>query len=355
MKELTTVLRAHAAAYPDLQPQDAVKLIYQNEFGPGHLIADPVSSLTRLQAEYASVSHDPAAPLLEDIGNGLVRVMLAALRPEEYPLEALNDAFVRSAGVHTGNRDSFLTKLDVLKDLTGQGLFSFSTDELDTYLRDYLAAGCPVVSHSPAYREAYRPAYRVVRRDSLPPLPVVLHAIRRHAAPGGRPLLVAIDGRCASGKTTLAAELKGSCECEVVPMDDFFLRPEQRTEARYQTPGENVDHERFLTEVLQPLSRGEPAVYQPFDCSIQQLTAPVRVPQAPVVIVEGSYSCHPALRPYYDLQIFLTVEPGEQMRRIITRNGAEYAEVFRSRWIPLEEAYFSAFPLAEQCDFCFET
>ena len=166
--------------------------------------------------------------------------------------------------------------------------------------------------------------------------------------------MVAIDGRCASGKTTLAAQLQSALGCGVVHIDDFFLRPEQRTQERLDTPGENVDHERFLSEVLLPLSRGETAQYRPFDCSSQTLGEPICLAPSPVVIVEGSYSCHPALWPYYGLHVFLTLSPEEQMRRIVARDGAEYAEVFRTKWIPLEERYFEAFPLADKCDHYFE-
>ncbi|MFR7635787.1 MAG: hypothetical protein ACLUYZ_00015 [Lachnospiraceae bacterium] len=61
-------------------------------------------------------------------------------------------------------------------------------------------------------------------------------------------------------------------------MDDFFLRPEQRTAARLAQPGENVDHERFLSEVLQPALRGEAVTYHPFRCARQALDEPVTVP-----------------------------------------------------------------------------
>ena len=45
-------------------------------------------------------------------------------------------------------------------------------------------------------------------------------------------VVVAIDGKCTSGKTTLAAKLAEIYDCNVFHMDDFFLRPEQRTPAR---------------------------------------------------------------------------------------------------------------------------
>ena len=36
-------------------------------------------------------------------------------------------------------------------------------------------------------------------------------------------ILIAIDGRCASGKTTLAAQLHEQTDCDVIHMDDFFF------------------------------------------------------------------------------------------------------------------------------------
>ena len=42
-------------------------------------------------------------------------------------------------------------------------------------------------------------------------------------------LIIAIDGRCGAGKTTLAKQLENRMDCTVFHMDDFFLRPEQRT------------------------------------------------------------------------------------------------------------------------------
>ena len=166
-----------------------------------------------------------------------------------------------------------------------------------------------------------------------------------------KPLIIGIDGRCAAGKTTLAARLQAETGCAVFHMNDFFLRPKQRTEKRLQTPGENIDHERFLEEVLLPLKNGKGTiVYRPYDCQKQDLCGEISVQTAAVNIVEGSYSLHPSLWEAYDLRIFLTVSQEEQMRRIINRNGKEKANIFRDRWIPLEEKYFSAFNIEKRCD-----
>lgn len=166
-RELEAVLREHAARYPLMEPADAVKLIYQNEFGGGHLITDPDKALRFLRMEYASVSRDPALPLTEDIGGGIARVQLAALDEAVFPLERLNALFVRSAEEHRGDGERFLRKLALLRSVTAQGVFDFSPEALDAYLELCRAAGFPAVSHSDRYRSAYRPAYRVVLRSLL--------------------------------------------------------------------------------------------------------------------------------------------------------------------------------------------
>lgn len=166
-------------------------------------------------------------------------------------------------------------------------------------------------------------------------------------------ILIAIDGRCASGKTTLAAGLRERAGCGVIHMDDFFLRPEQRTPERLARPGENVDWERFLEEVLWPLRRGIDVVYRPYDCRTQSMGDPITLERSAVVVVEGSYSCHPELWESYDLHVFLDVDPEEQLRRIRARNGAQGVQMFLDRWIPLEERYFQAFSIPQRCELRF--
>ena len=148
-----------------MEPTDAVKLIYQNEFGGGHLIRDKESCINYLRREYASVTQQPGAPLTEDIGNGFLRIHLNALDAHGYTPEQLGADFIRSAEAHRGALEAFLSKLEVLRDLTREGLMPFSPAELDAYLKSYEAAGYPMVSHSDAYRAGYHPAYRIMLRS----------------------------------------------------------------------------------------------------------------------------------------------------------------------------------------------
>ena len=163
MEELKTVLMAHGARYPKLQIQDAVKLIYQNEFGGGHLIRDRERFFSMLYREYDSLTFDEGKPLTESIGNGLVRVNLCRLRREQ--LEPLGERFIAFSVRHQGSLPRFLEKLEVLRALTEEGVFAFGTEELEEYLEAYAKAGYPMVSHSEVYRQCYAPAYRILPED----------------------------------------------------------------------------------------------------------------------------------------------------------------------------------------------
>ncbi|MCL1913937.1 MAG: uridine kinase [Eubacteriaceae bacterium] len=166
-------------------------------------------------------------------------------------------------------------------------------------------------------------------------------------------VLAAIDGRCASGKSALAAVLEKELLCNVLHMDDFFLRPGQRTKERLAEPGGNVDRERFEIEVLLPLSKGLDFSYRPFRCDTMGFGNPVKVEAKPIAVIEGSYSHHPALAGYYDLRIFLSIDYESQLARIEKRGGQDALKSFASLWIPMEEAYFEAFNVEKAAHFCF--
>ena len=163
--------------------------------------------------------------------------------------------------------------------------------------------------------------------------------------------IIAIDGRCAAGKTTLAARLAKELGGDVIHMDDFFLPPALRTQERRSEPGGNVHYERFLTEVIPKLASGQAFSYQRFDCSRMAPGDWLPVQNNGFVFVEGAYSCHPVLGEYMDRKVFLDIDHETQTERIRTRNGEDILQDFLQLWIPLEEAYFQAFSLEENTDY----
>ena len=177
---------------------------------------------------------------------------------------------------------------------------------------------------------------------------IILQEIKRVLARKGR-IIVAIEGGSATGKSTMADALVRELQANVFHMDDFFLQPHQRTRERFQTPGGNVDWERFLAEVLIPADAGRDVTFRPFDCSTMSLGAEVTVAARPVTIVEGVYSMHPALAKYMDYSVFLYADDDVRRERILNRNGARMLRRFMEEWIPLENAYFEATCAEERC------
>ena len=168
----------------------------------------------------------------------------------------------------------------------------------------------------------------------------------------GKHIVIATDGNCTAGKTTLAAALEKEYDCNVFHMDDFFLRPEQRTVERFAEAGGNVDYERFYEEVMLPLKTGKPFAYRPFSCTTFSLRDAVEVTHKMLNIVEGTYSQHPYFGDVYDLKIFLSVSPELQRTRILQRPQFLHDRFFQE-WIPMEKAYFESFQIPERSDLCF--
>lgn len=169
------------------------------------------------------------------------------------------------------------------------------------------------------------------------------------------PVIIAIDGRCASGKSFLAKLFESVFCCNVFHMDDFFLPFDMKTPERLQEPGGNVHYERFHEEVLKSLQKHEAVTYRPYDCSKGMLGEPIHKEFKNLTFIEGSYSLYPTLEKAYDYKIFLTIDPKVQQERILQRNGEKMLQNFISKWIPMEEHYFSALNIQDKCDLVIDT
>lgn len=339
---LMSVLQAHKEKYPAMVAQDAAKLIYQAVLGPGHLGRAGTPKVEYIAKEMATAAKRDI-PLYESIGNGIVRLNLDSLENQLRP-ETVHQLFLRTAKAHTGSLEQLKEQLALFAD---SGLFPAET--VSAELQKLQDSDYAPVSHSQPYHEAYDPHYRLILEEFTEILPL-LTAIDLRLQGGGRTLL-AIDGRCASGKSTLAALLEEIYGCDVIHMDDFFLPFERKTAERLAEAGGNIDRERFYQEVILPYEAAEPISYGVYDCSCGQISRLRSAAQAPLLIVEGSYCLHPLMQKSYDLKVFVSCAPEAQSQRILTRDGEAYHKRFVEEWIPMEEHYISQFGIEEICDF----
>lgn len=170
-----------------------------------------------------------------------------------------------------------------------------------------------------------------------------------------RPVLIALDGRCGSGKTTLAVQLAEQFPGSAVfHTDDYYLPPAQRIRNWAETPCANMDLTRLREEVLVPAQAGAAVHCRAYSCREGAYLPEQCVPPAPLYILEGSYSHHPILAGFYDLKVFVTCSKEEQARRLQAREGERY-ENFVRRWIPLEEAYFAQCRIEALADLLWDT
>jgi len=338
-------LTAYFTRFPESTLDDLFKFLHQSAFGCGHIVSDEESAIARIREEVPSAAQDRVRGV-EMLDGPFVRVHLSAVAEGLSP-ETLGKLLVLSSKKEAGGLSVLTASLDELLRLCRAGELPFSEADASAAITRWRESGYAPCRHSGRFHRAYHPAYRVIAAEYARFLPL-LREIDTRMAKGGA-LLAAIDGRCASGKSTLGALLAKLYDCNVFHMDDYFLQPSQRTAERLQTAGENVDHERFLAEVLLPASKGENIVFRRYDCRSGTLEMPVTVLPKRLTVVEGVYCLHETLAPRYDLTVFSDVAPALQRERIEARGGA-MAERFFREWIPLEEKYFAECRVRERAD-----
>ena len=336
-KNTRDLLSGHFREYPLLQAEDIFKYLFQSAFGCEHLVSDPSAVLNYIKKEREMLV---SSPTLDELDGEYTRVHISCLAPE-----TLARLFCLSAKKEDGLA-SLEAKLEVAKALVANGDLPLDGEDFSRKLEAWRQAGYPALHHSNAFREAYRPAYRVIANKYAKFLSIFAE-IDSLLANGNA--IIAIEGGAASGKTTLSGILAEVYDCNVFHMDDFFLRPEQRTPERFAEIGGNVDRERFLEEVLEPLKRGDAVCYRPFDCGKWALGEPITVDPKKLTVIEGVYSMHPDLSDCYDYSVYLDISPEYQRDRIQERNSPAFAKRFFEEWIPLENRYFEGMRVKERC------
>lgn len=166
--------------------------------------------------------------------------------------------------------------------------------------------------------------------------------IQQAARTQSGPLVVAIDGRSGTGKSTLAGALADRLGARVIEGDDFYAGgtgiegdPPQSRAARC------IDWQS-QRRVLSALRTGQAASYRAFDWdAFDGSLAPVATVVAParILILEGAYSARPELRDLLDLTILATVPQPVREARLVRREGE--IGPWERQWHEAEDWYFA--------------
>ena len=266
MKSIIDAINLEKELHPQATSQDISKLIYQACFGNGHMITSVKDCLDQLKQE---VVQDNSKPSIQNIGNGYVRVSCSSMKEKE---ELYNLLFIRSS------------KQDPDTKLYQSLLMEFDLQPSNN------------LHHSKVYVDTYDPHYRIIKKeyiDYMKGIEFVYKQIQNNER-----ILICIEGPCASGKTTFSNILHELFSLTIFHMDDYFLQPFQRVPERLEEIGGNVDYERVKKEIFDPWSKQENIVYQRYNCQTLKLEEPIHVPYKDIMVIEGSYSCHPYFKEF---------------------------------------------------------
>ncbi len=166
------MLRIHARRYPLWQIVDVYKLAYQAVFGAEHALRDVRAARAYLEMEWnalpvlTSGTEMLAEPLRPD--GSLVRLNLRPCKAQGWRVDAVFTAWLLTAERVRGSGEALRALWDEVEALAEAGELPFAPAALRAFWAEQAEAGFPAVHHSPTYRAAYAPAYRVVLREGLP-------------------------------------------------------------------------------------------------------------------------------------------------------------------------------------------
>lgn len=190
------------------------------------------------------------------------------------------------------------------------------------------------------------------------PATILIARLRERVVPGADPVFVGIDGRSGVGKSTLAAtvskDFAGTRDSvgivTVIDSDDFYtgISAEVWDRLTVAERADQVINRHRQRDILERLRHCGVAKWHPFDWEAEDWDSgivPLRpVPTvarvAPVVMLEGVYSCRPGLHDLLDLRVLLEVSCDVRRRQLLEREGDAYRADWESRWSTAEDYYF---------------
>ncbi len=175
---------------------------------------------------------------------------------------------------------------------------------------------------------------------------------RRLSAGRARALLIAIDGRSGTGKSMLATLVAAALDAALIRSDDFYAAhiPDAAWDrfSVAEKVARAIDWRRLRAEALEPLLRGEPAVWRPFDFARPRPDGtyplkqePDRCAPAEVIVLEGAYACRPELADLIDLAVLVATPDEERRARLAAREAPDFLRAWHARWDEAEALYFT--------------
>jgi hypothetical protein len=150
--------------YPYSQAQDLYKSLYQDSFGPGHIIASWEYARSGLEREIAQLKEYEDARLTEPCGPSghMLRLNLRPAVRAGISTDTIIALMKRTMERLQPDTAAFLRMWDKARSLAAQGQFPWSSPEMESFDETLSPSGLDVIHHSREYAANYHPAYRVI-------------------------------------------------------------------------------------------------------------------------------------------------------------------------------------------------
>ncbi len=172
-----------------------------------------------------------------------------------------------------------------------------------------------------------------------------IHQLLKHK----NPVLVALDGRSGTGKSTIAQAIASRVEGGIVLGDDFYSggNDDAWQELSAAEKVEKViDWQRMRTQALEPLLAKRQASWHPLDFLpeigwVGWKNEIVTLQPTPVILVDGVYSARPELADLVDLAVLVEANEEERRKRLVMREGQGFMQRWHALWDSAEDYYFT--------------
>ena len=173
--------------YPKSRLLDIYKSCFQDYMGAEHLVSDKQRVKAYLDEELQTTSLDDLMPWYYEacgVNGQYVRVSIRAIKENLITEDVLLDAFIRSTrSAEQGKNSDMRPTVESWRDRWHKIVGTIDQMELNlprsamplcfaknyqqdrTFIDSILSVGKYAISHSPEYREAYRPHYRIVEKS----------------------------------------------------------------------------------------------------------------------------------------------------------------------------------------------
>ena len=168
-QDIQTFVQKQMETYPKSRLLDIYKSCFQDYMGAEHLVSDRLRVKAYLDEELQSTSLDSLMTWLYEpcgVDGRFVRVSIRAIKEGLIKEDMLLDTFIRSA--NTSERRSIESWRDrwhvIIGTIEQMQLLLPNYDKDKQFIESILSVGKYAISHSPEYREAYHPHYRIVEK-----------------------------------------------------------------------------------------------------------------------------------------------------------------------------------------------